>query len=146
MRTRVTFDGERAVPHTIEKTIVDSIVLKTHLIDVRISLAREKPVKMPPPIVDTHHMRIKQKRTFELRQSPFVIECGMVWSGVDKTSAEARQSNTEPVFEVECEVMHDTLDAWSVRHKHNNSRMARSFLYKISDMMLSTGIAFVAVD
>ena len=143
MRTRVTFADDKVTPTTIEKVLIDSVVLKTHCIDVRISLARECTVKPTPSIVSTTHMRIKQRRSFQLLESPFVIECAMVWAGVNKVETEARQSSIDPIFEIECELSHPLNASWVGRHRNNPRRMARSFLYKVSDVMLNTGITFM---
>ena len=86
-----------------------------------------------------------------LRSSPFVFECATVWSGTDKVEAEKVQSRCDPAFEVECELVQSAPSdgcnerAWRARHKASPRRMARSFLYKIADAMLSTGITFEMV-
>lgn len=144
LRTRVVFDAKnvRIVPHTIEKTTLQSIVLKTHVMDVRVSLAREQPVLNPPHVTATRHVRIKQRRSFQFRKSPFTLDCGMVWSGVTKTDVERCQQEIEPIFEVECELDRERLGLWTSKYGDDRCKMARSFLYKVSDMMMTTGVRF----
>lgn len=144
VRTRVTFE-EVTTPVTIEKVVVESIVLKTHLIDVRISLSREIPVPNPPAIVNTSHMRIKQRRSFAMVGRPYVIECAMIWSGQTKVEAETSQSTSEPLFEVECEFSNAPPEQWAAKYGNDTRAMATSLLYKVADIMMSTGISFVPV-
>ena len=147
MRTRVTYDGDavRICADTVEKVTLRQVVLKTHVLDVRIALSRETRVERPPAVVRTSHVRIKQRRTFQAVGAPFVFDCSMVWSGETHARAERKQSEEEPTFEIECELVGKgaAAQAWRARHGARAHRMAQSLLYKVADMMMATGLEFV---
>ena len=143
LRSRVLFDSGVTRTTTVEKRVVDSLILRTQVMDVRISLSREDVVKRVPSIVDTTHVRIKQRRSFGMTRSPFVIECSSVWSGKTKVEAEQMQMTTCPTFEVECEFRPSSAAFRTWRSNHDDVSAAASFLYKVSDIMMATGVHYV---
>ena len=147
MRSRVVFDAHQLKVNTttIEKTIIKSLILKSHVMDVRICLSKENVVTSVPSIINTTHVRIKQKRTFISNTSPFIIDCGIIWAGKTKTLAEKEQMSTEPLFEIECEFNNSMIANWKQKYEKNTQKMAKSFMYKIADIMLASGINFIKV-
>lgn len=145
MRTRVDFVDDKSFgihSQTIQKTVIDSLLLKTHTVDVRIALARETKVRDPPPIVDTTHVRVKQVRRFRVERSPVWIDCTMQWNGTTRTDAERQQMTSDPCFEIECELRNTDVAAWMARHGGKGHKVARSFLFKVADIMMLTGVHF----
>jgi len=140
LRTRVTFENDDIQSCTIQKIPVKSIILKTHVMDVRISLSKEHIVQRPPSIVSTSHVRLKQCRTFHIQNSPYRIDCSMIWCDVNKVTAEQNQTTLEPRFEIECEFIPSLSKEWI--KKHSLKKMSKSLLFKISDIMMSTGIHY----
>ena len=147
MRSRVSFDAQqlRINTTTIEKTIIKSIILKSHVMDVRICLSKENVVASVPSIINTTHVRLKQRRTFTSNTSPFIVDCSIIWVGKTKTLAEKEQMSKEPLFEIECEFNNATIKEWMKKYEKNRNKMAKSFMYKIADVMLASGINFIKV-
>ena len=127
---------------TVHKVVLDSLLLRTRVMDVRVALARETPVADPVALVPTTHVRIKQRRTFVAGRSPFAFDCSFVWSGPTRTLAEMAQVSAEPVFEVECELQPDGRAEWL--RARGPRRAARSLLTKAANAMRSTGVFFEA--
>ena len=48
----------------------------------------------------------------------------------------------DPVFELECELNNEMITEWQQKYKRNKRKMAKSFIYKIADIMLASGIHF----
>ena len=144
VRTRVVCDSDnmRLTPTTIRKTVVDSVVLKSRVMDVRIALSREVNVSPSSTAVTTDHVRIKQVRRYESPLTPFVVECSAVWSGRTLTDAETAQNTTDPSFEVECEFVGSRAEPWVRKHKGKTRLMVTSVLYKAAAIMLSSGVCF----
>ena len=142
MRTRVSFPPDGVQATTIEKTLLDSFILKTRVLDVRISLSRETPVHAPPLSTITDHVRIKQVRRWVVGRSPFRIDCGTVWCGTTRSDAETRQSSQNGVYEVECEFDVHRADRQWTQTYGSNSRLVMSLVYKLSDLMMSPGVHF----
>lgn len=160
MRTRVRFplDTMKLDSSTIVKRTIDSITLKSRVLDVRVTLSAETPVEGDdvPACANTDHVRIKQTRSYRAARSPFRIDCACVWSGDTRGAAEAKQKQSNPVYEIECELdVHDRADrAWARRYgaaaaaarRANSdgasSKLAHSLLLKMADLMMSPGIHF----
>ena len=147
MRSRVVFDAQKLKVNTttIEKTIINSVILKSHVMDVKICLSKESVVTSIPSIINTTHVRIKQRKTFVSGVSPFIVDCSIIWVGKTKTLAEKEQMYKEPIFEVECEFNHSMMTDWKRKYEKHPKNMARSFMYKIADIMLASGINFTKV-
>ena len=147
MRSRVIFDAQQLKVNveTIEKTIIRSIILKSHIMDVKICLSKETSVNSAPSIINTTHVRLKQRKTFVSSVSPFIVDCCIIWVGKTKTIAEKEQMVKEPLFEIECEFNNSMIMDWKKKYVNNRSKMAKSFMYKIADIMLASGINFVKV-
>lgn len=145
LRTRVSFDNDRMCMSstTIQKQLIDQFIIRTHALDARISLAAELAVDNVPHAVKPTFVRIKQVRQYNLKTSPFVIDCSAVWSGSKRSHAEKKQSEEDGVFELECEYLPDktNCDKYPTT-KEGRNRLAKSFLYKIADIMLSTKVHF----
>lgn len=151
-RTRVRYDYNdlKLSSHTIVKTTLEALVLRTRVMDVRIALSQETTVASRdlPVATTTEHARIKQLRSYHVCRSPFRIDCGMVWSGTTRSDAELCQRGGAPVYEVECELApHDDARAqWKRRYTNGSgyrvAALVDSFVYKLSDLMFTPGIHF----
>ena len=81
LRTRASYDGEAMRWTTVHKSVVESVLLRTQIMDVRVALARETPVEQPVALVETTHVRIKQRRTFRAGRTPFAFDCSFGGAG-----------------------------------------------------------------
>ena len=142
MRTRVRFPAAGVEASTVAKTVVESLILRTRVLDVRICLARETPVTSPPLAASTDHVRIKQVRRWIVGRSPFRIDCSTVWCGKTRTETEARQSTQNGVYEVECEFdLHRDDCQWKEAYR-SPARLVMSLVYKMADLLMSPGVHF----
>ena len=139
-RTRVTYDSTtmQVKAHTIEKQNIDTqtfYVLRNdgtrHDADIRLSLKTETPVLRLQPCVTTDMVRIKQRRRFTTSCGRWAFDFAIIWSGPNKTSAEEAQSQKDPMFEVECEL----LNAAETLAIQDDERIACSLLLKMHDLL-----------
>lgn len=139
-RTRVSYDSQtmQVSAETIEKSVIDTNTIRvmrcdgsSHDTDLRISLKTESPVFRLQSCVATNMVRIKQRRRFVTTCGKWAFDFSIIWSGKDKTAAEIAQSTTEPVFEVECEL----IDAWKILAMQSDERIACSLLLKMHDLL-----------
>lgn len=117
IRTRVTFDKERIEvrrEHT-RKTTECSAVLGRAEHDggesCRVALSREIPVVDVPDSCLPYHVRIKQRRCFRDRRDgavTWVYELSKTWSASGRSAVEHLQHVSEPVYEVECELVDES--------------------------------------
>ena len=144
LRTRVTFnaDNMEILTNTIHKTKIKNIDLKSSIgNDVRISLKKEIPLEEDTPTsVNTTFVRIKQKKQFRAKNSNFVFDFTMSWSGNTKDAAETSQQNDDPLFEIECELVD-----FSIFETKSDEYIAASLLLKMHDFLpnnciLSSGV------
>ena len=141
-RTRVSFNLERMriESETIQKQKIDSFVIRSHNLDARVSLSFEQPIPDPPHAVNTSFVRIKQVKQYETA-SPFRIDCGIVWSGTQRSEAELKQSSEDGRFELEIELDLNCSDERKAKYpldsKKGKRRLAKSMLLKVADLMLS---------
>ena len=141
LRTRVLFDSHAMAMKsvTVEKTRIDSVLIRSHSHDLRVSLSRETPVASLPHAVTTDLVRIKQLKQFTVDGSPFRIDCSTVWHGPVRSAAEAMQTTSDGVFEVELEFLPSAVDAKKYAGPQDKvaRRLARSMLFKAADLMMS---------
>ena len=145
-RTRVNYDSVtmQVVPHTIEKRLLglqDIAIMDSaqqgcgH---VRVALKSESSISRVQPCVQTTMVRIKQRRRFVTNCGMWAFDFALLWSGRTKTEAEQMQSTTDPLFEVECEL----IDAQKMLAMHDNERIAASLLLKVHDLVPSLDSSF----
>jgi len=140
LRTRATYDGSQLRWTTVHKKVVDSVLLRTRVMDVRVALARELPVADPVVLVPTTHVRIKQRRSFVATRTPFRFDCSFVWCGTTLTEAQQAQVADDPIFEIECELLPDRRAEWL--RARGARTAAKSLLTKAANAMRSTGVFF----
>lgn len=99
--------------------------------DVRISLKMERPATNVPTCIQTHLVRIKQRRRFLTKDGVWAFDFAMSWSDRTKTGAETKQATADPVFEIECELV----DAQAALRMHSDARIAASLLLKTCDLL-----------
>lgn len=113
-RTRVEYDSNSMELHTshVTKTSIKSIVLtKSESGEgeaCRIEHSSEIPVATTPTVCMPTHVRIKQRKTFnDVRDGGvvWVYELSKTWSGNNRSIVEHLQHISEPIYEVECELV-----------------------------------------
>ena len=135
LRTRVApSDGSDA--QTIEKRLVEVLVLRTLTFDVKVCLSEEVPVRHAdlPSVVPTHLVRAKQVRRFRCPKPSLDITCAAVWAGATQTEVERLQREGEPFFELECE-----LDVAGLAGAERDEYLAKSLLLKTANLMMTPG-------
>lgn len=141
IRTRVTTDSERMElkrEHTSKEMLEKSLVQVTHGVDdvARIMLSHEVPVHDPPGACVPTHIRIKQRRTFYDSRDDmghvWCYELSKTWSANSRSAVEHKQHVSEPMYEVECELMDVSGRYISER---TDAEVARSFLVKIRSLL-----------
>ena len=141
-RTRCHYDNTsmRVQATTVVKTNIDSETLlydESHLdaqgpFDMRISLKSEETVTPPPVAVSTTLVRIKQRRRFLIGDGTWAFDFAMSWSAPTKTLAEQKQSEQDPMFEVECELIEV---ARYLEKNASDEYVAASLLLKLYDLL-----------
>jgi hypothetical protein len=140
-RTRVRYDSSNMCikPQTIVKEAVatQDIFVEgppdTFPNDIRISLKTEDAIVQLQPCVSTTLVRIKQRRRFITNCKKWAFDFSMIWSGANKDEAEINQSQKDPHFEIECEL----IDAQRVLDTQDDARIACSLLLKMTDLLPS---------
>lgn len=150
-RTRVQYDSTtmQITPTTIQKKNLASqtfVVVDRNApigIDLRVSLKSEDTVDaVVPPCVQTTLVRIKQRRRFTTLDGAWAFDFSMSWSGATKTKAELQQSSSDPVFEIECEL----LDAPTALASKDDARIAASLLLKACDLLPSNTCCLRSIE
>ena len=136
LRTRVKYDSEnmKTRPHTIEKSNLgtfDASNISNNSYDIRVSLKREVPINVNDICVNTSLVRIKQRKRLLTTCKTWAFDFGMVWCGATKTDAELAQSNNDPIFEIECEL----IDPTKYLSLHDDAYIATSLLLKMIDLI-----------
>ena len=135
VRTRVTFDTDDLCvnTHTSEKQkIADAIfTVGTENAAIRVSYSREIGVESEsiPTLVNTDSVRIQQRRSF-VYDNTWSFDFSLTWQGKNKTEAERKQQEEDPIFEIEIELINK-----EYLHKHDDEWMAASFLLKALDFI-----------
>lgn len=145
-RSRSTYDTDElaVVTTTIVKTRLCDCVLQTESgFVVRIVLSRESPVELVKNVVTPKHVRIHQRRRALITSGGFgpsptwLLEFGMVWSGSNKTEAEALQEKDAlPQYTLELELLDPLYVA-----RRGDAYVACSMCIKIAEL-LSNGAHF----
>ena len=143
-RTRVEFDTDQIALSTqhIVKTRVRSVVLiRTEEGDeaCRAALSTERPLSDPPHACLPTCVRVKQRRCFrDVRDGRVVwsYELSKTWTGNTRSAVEHLQHMSEPVYEVECELVDEGGAYMSAR---SDSDVARSVLLKASMLLGDDG-------
>lgn len=112
-RTRIHTDTERIElrKEHIVKERVHSLVLQRpedRSDACRVSVSTERPLATPPQSCIPTHVRIQQRRRFlDVRDGRVVwaYELSRTWSASSRSVVEHAQHMTEPVYEVECELV-----------------------------------------
>lgn len=113
IRTRVETDAgqmELKKTHISKSTVKNVTVKRTDGCDdvTRLSLSHEQPVD-PPGICIPTYVRIKQQKVFADARADmgivWVYELSKTWSANTRAAAEHLQHVTEPIYEVECELI-----------------------------------------
>lgn len=124
IRTRVFYSPDALRVHTehVEKVTRGKIFLSPETDEAgrdgvergegettaRVAVSWEKPIADPPLQVIPTHVRIRQRKTFEDVRDGCVAwryELSKTWSGSNRAFVEHAQRATEPLYEVECELV-----------------------------------------
>lgn len=112
-RTRVEYDTEQMVvrtEHTCKRAQQHCIYGRTEDGDeaCKIALSAEIPSVDPPGSCLPTHVRIKQRKCFlDVRDGDVIwsYELSKTWSGNNRSAVEHAQHVSEPIYEVECELV-----------------------------------------
>ena len=136
LRTEVAFESEGLLvrPRTIEKVRLACVTIDMGAHAARITLSKEVPTARVVPIVDTVHVRIRNRTGHAYTgksDAPFVrYDMTKTWSGRTKSDAERRQrADQTPAHELECEMLHNR-----VYMQESSADLAASFLAKLGDV------------
>ena len=99
--------------------------------DVRVSLKMEEAATNVPTCIQTHLVRIKQRRRFFTKDGLWAFDFAMSWADRTKTGAELKQATTDPIFEIECELV----DAQRALGTQSDAHIATSLLLKACDLL-----------
>lgn len=116
VRTRVSVDSQRMALDTVHITktnVARAVVGRVDMGDndvARVCLSHEIPVTDPPASCVPTHVRIKQTKAFHDVRSGgmglvWAYELSRTWSGNTRAVVEHRQHMSEPIYEVECELI-----------------------------------------
>ena len=135
LRTRVA-PAEPRHTTTVEKRAVEVVLLRTLTFDVKVCLSEERAVGAAdlPNVSETDHVRAKQVRRFHCPKASLEISCAAVWAGATQSEVELAQRETEPFFELECE-----LDASGLSGAESDAYLAESLLLKTANLMMTPG-------
>ena len=146
VRTRVEFDSdEMEVGQThIVKTRGASVLLSPTEAPgdaCRVAYSIETPLEDPPATCLPTFVRVKQRRCFADVREGHVIwsyELSKTWSGASRSVVEHMQHNSEPTYEVECELV----DAErTYRGTRSDEEVASSLLLKATMLVGCEGTA-----
>ena len=136
MRTRVHYDSARMELYTehVDKHLIQSFVASASNEPgdtCRVEVSREVPVSCPPQSTLINYVRVKQRRCFIDRRDDgdvWRFELSRTWSGSTRDAVEYNQHNSEPSYEVECELV-DTRGEYM--KMLNNTQVAESLRLKM---------------
>jgi hypothetical protein len=141
VRTRVSFNTDDLCieSSTVCKTKITDVTLSTtsHTANtpdecdaLRISLSNEEPVRNEciPTLVNTTFMRLQQRRSFT--HNGFSFDFSLTWQAANKTAAEKKQQEEDPLFAFEIEIT----DPDYIK-KHDDEWVAASLLLKALDFI-----------
>ena len=140
LRTRVEFDTATMSMQTthIRKETRFMASVKQMYDDAcdacRVTMAVEHPVDPPTSCVVTF-VRIKQRRRFfDVRNDKkvWVYELSRTWAASTRTGVEHRQKNTEPKYEVECELVDED---GSYLKERSDAKVAESVAMKMKVLL-----------
>lgn len=146
-RTRVSYDDRtmNVLPTTIQKKTMGNVDIgitdakgQTVHEGIRVSLKEEKPHGEENACVETNLVRLKQKRKFKSSCSVWSYDFSMIWSGKTKTEAELSQSQNDPLFEVECEI----IEPHKILAMQSDAKIATSLLLKMGDLVKISNFVF----
>ena len=136
LRTRVTFDSktlDMQVQHVRKETLSSAVVCRDD--DTRdacrVTCSVEHPVDHPPTSCIIRFVRVQQRRRFyDVRgdNTVWMFELSKTWSANSRDAVEYQQHNTEPHYEVECELVDRDGTYLSER---TSQEVAESILLKI---------------
>lgn len=112
----------------------------------RVACATEVAEAHPPSTCVPTHVRVKQRRRFEdvrLGKVVWAYELSKVWSGPSSSVVEHLQHTSEPVYEVECELV-DEDGAYLANH--TDAEVAESILLKAALLMGNDGGGLEGVE
>lgn len=144
IRTTVLYDDQNHVVLTrhLTKKVFESQTLLVEGCenpDLRISLAVEEEIhsNFIPEIVQPHHVRIKQRKSFYYTPLGFsepiwVFDMTLSWSGNSKSETEKKQYSEAPVYEIECECLSPF--AYRLQKQERRVFVANSILLKLLDL------------
>ena len=114
VRTRVHYDSVamRLATEHVSKQVLHSLVAAVSSDPgdtCRVEVSRELVVEAPPPSTLINYVRVKQRRSFVDRRDEegdvWRYELSRTWSGITRDAVEYNQHNSEPTYEVECELV-----------------------------------------
>ena len=136
IRTRVHYDSacmELSTEH-VDKHLIQSFVASASGEPgdaCRVEVSREVPVSSPPQCTLVNYVRVKQRRSFVDRRDDGDVwryELSRTWSGTTRDAVEYNQHNSEPSYEVECELV-DTKGTYM--RNLSNAQVAESMHMKM---------------
>jgi hypothetical protein len=151
VRTRVLFDSDQmelSREHLTKEARTDVVFRggPSPTDACRIAFARETPVTDPPVLCMPTFVRIKQRRRFlDLRDGKVVwsYEFSKTWSGASRSAVEHMQHNSEPTYEIECELVDSEMN---YRGPRSDRDVAASLCLKAQLLLGSEGVLEVASE
>jgi len=140
MRTRVMFDSKQMKMNmcNIRKENLNSMIVcrEDDTQDAcRVTSSIEHPIDEPPTSCIVNYVRVQQRRRFyDIRdgKSIWMFELSKTWSASSREAVEFQQHNTEPNYEIECELI-DEDNAYS--NNKSTREIAESILMKIKILL-----------
>lgn len=143
IRTRVTYDTknmkiktEHISKDTVSRNTFNAVTNSEEFVpDIRISLSRETKVQQHnvPTCILPDFVRFRQRKSVFIgtRENPtWRLDFTMSWDSTSRDSAELKQKNEVPLFEIECELLdRDYCNTRSDEH------VALSLLLKAKDLL-----------
>lgn len=152
IRTRVEFDAERM---EVSTTHITKNVIRTMMITAsdnnedgvcRVALSLEDEMKESPvSICIPTHVRVKQRKCFhDVRNGRCVwrYELSKTWSAGSRCAVEKLQHESEPVYEVECELVDDEGAYLATR---SDGHVAKSITQKVCMFLGERDIADIKI-
>lgn len=139
-RTRVEFDTEEMQLKTIHTSKQPQEYFVFGRIDdgdeaCKVARSLEIPLQVTPSTCMPTHVRIKQRKCFHDIRDGNVVWCyelSKTWSGSNRTSVEHAHHVSEPVYEVECELVDND---GSYVQSRSDEEIAESLLMKAKMFM-----------
>lgn len=140
VRTRVIVDSEQmsmSKEHATKRLLCKNMVQRSDGCDdvARLTLAHECPVVDPPGSCVPTHIRLKQRRTFSDVRDDGVVwryELSRTWSANTRSAVEHKQHVSEPIYEVECELVDEHGIYLATR---SDVEVAQSLMLKLSSLL-----------